>query len=366
MQENCGMTSPGGTGQGWWRRTTVGLAAAAVPPLQSLREQRDRYAALALAERVRADEAFRQLAEAGAALAASVLLTAGSTAGARPGPLPGTVIVGSRAEYEQVVAGGDHRREYEQRVLESLTPGHDWTAPIFCQACDAVRIVRGTWTDPTATVPNFRETLICPACGLNNRQRFTAALLETMLSDAPPGPVYLYEQVTAMYTWATGRLSRPVIGSEYLGHDVPGGAVVNGIRHEDALAMSFEDGSLAAILSTDVYEHVPDVEAALAEAARTLRPGGRLVVSIPFDTESDVTVRRAQLVGTQIEHLLPPEYHGNPVSGEGSLVFSNIGWDFLQRCREVGFEDVFGVCYWSPTLGYLGNGLQMVFIARRG
>ena len=39
------------------------------------------------------------------------------------------------------------------------------------------------------------------------------------------------------------------------------------------------DGSVDAVLSTQVLEHVPDVEVYLAECRRVLRPGGKLLLS---------------------------------------------------------------------------------------
>ena len=43
-----------------------------------------------------------------------------------------------------------------------------------------------------------------------------------------------------------------------------------------------KDGSLAAIVSTSVLEHVRHPEAFLAEAHRVLHPGGRLYIHVPF------------------------------------------------------------------------------------
>jgi SAM-dependent methyltransferase len=45
------------------------------------------------------------------------------------------------------------------------------------------------------------------------------------------------------------------------------------------------DGSMDAVLFADVLEHVPDPRHLLAEAARVLRPGGRLVACIPIEGE---------------------------------------------------------------------------------
>jgi SAM-dependent methyltransferase len=47
----------------------------------------------------------------------------------------------------------------------------------------------------------------------------------------------------------------------------------------DAQSLPFEDGSFDAAVAAWMLFHVPDVERALGELARVLRPGGRLVVA---------------------------------------------------------------------------------------
>jgi hypothetical protein len=46
---------------------------------------------------------------------------------------------------------------------------------------------------------------------------------------------------------------------------------------------------------------------------------------------------RERLAGDQIEFLMEPEYHGNPV-GSPSLVFETPGWNILERARRAGFS----------------------------
>jgi arsenite methyltransferase len=55
----------------------------------------------------------------------------------------------------------------------------------------------------------------------------------------------------------------------------------------DALALPFDGESFDAAVATQVYEYVADMPAALAEARRVLRPGGRLLV---LDTDWDSIV----------------------------------------------------------------------------
>ena len=55
----------------------------------------------------------------------------------------------------------------------------------------------------------------------------------------------------------------------------------------DAAALPFQDQSFEAVVSTQVYEYVPDIPGALAEAARVLKPGGLLAL---LDTDYDSLV----------------------------------------------------------------------------
>jgi SAM-dependent methyltransferase len=46
--------------------------------------------------------------------------------------------------------------------------------------------------------------------------------------------------------------------------------------------LPYADGSFDTVLCTQVLEHVPDAELAMAEIARVLRPGGHALVTVPF------------------------------------------------------------------------------------
>jgi ubiquinone/menaquinone biosynthesis C-methylase UbiE len=89
----------------------------------------------------------------------------------------------------------------------------------------------------------------------------------------------------------------------------PGCAPVE-IRSGTATELPYPDGHFDAITSTQVYEYVNDMPAALAEASRVLRPGGRLLI---LDTDWDSLVWRCDdraLMGRVLaawdEHLADP------------------------------------------------------------
>lgn len=50
----------------------------------------------------------------------------------------------------------------------------------------------------------------------------------------------------------------------------------------DGRRLPFQSASVDTVLATEVLEHVPDPERCLAEFHRVLRPGGRLLLTVPF------------------------------------------------------------------------------------
>ena len=269
-------------------------------------------------------------------------------------------VMRSRAEFERVGAGCGERIAYEACLAEAGRGRDAWTVAGFCQVCRDAVDLHVDWEWSSDGQPNWREQLVCPRCGLNSRRRFMAQFLRHHAR----GAVYLYEQVTAFNSWADDALDE-VIASEYLGPGVPGGTVIQGVRHEDALALSLADASLSVLVSNDVFEHVPDIDRALREAARVLAPDGLLLFSIPFHSGRDETVKRAEIRDGRLVDLLPPVFHGNPISDQGSLVFYDHGWDILDRCLAAGFADACAIGFWSALYGYLGSGLQTIFAATR-
>ena len=49
----------------------------------------------------------------------------------------------------------------------------------------------------------------------------------------------------------------------------------------DALALPYPDGTFDVVIASEILEHVPDDESAIAELVRVLRPGGSLAVTVP-------------------------------------------------------------------------------------
>lgn len=269
---------------------------------------------------------------------------------------------GSHADYWAVRNARPERWALRTRI-EAALGAYRSMAP-FGFVCP----VDGHWVtlapDPNdAASGNWREGLSCPRCRLIARLRFCLA---TLYADLPTDArIYLTEQATFAYQ-VTKRRYRHTIGSEYV-LDPDRRAALDGflqtltgdpderLRCEDVTALTLPSASIDAIGCFEVLEHVPDYPRALAELARVLRPGGTLLITVPFRLDRESTLVRArQAADGRVEHIEPPEYHGDPVSG-GVLCFYHFGWDLLDRLRALGFVAVELLDAWSPALGLLGD-----------
>jgi SAM-dependent methyltransferase len=270
--------------------------------------------------------------------------------------------IGSYEEWQEFIS--THKAELgAQRAYEQALFGgrSEFTVSGYCSGCDCVRPLKVDLNWGDGRYPNWRERLEC-TCGLNNRIRASLQILADLIPDPSCARVYATEQVTALFAQLRKRYPLAV-GSEFIRDGTTRGHLnAAGIRHEDVTALTFPTGSMDAVLSFDVLEHVPGYIVALREMARVLRPGGTLLASFPFDTGKTHTEIRAS-VGSDgtINHHLPPEYHGDPVDNSGCLCFQVFGWSVFDDLRAAGFVDARTVLYWSPDCGYLGpNQMQIV------
>ncbi|MBN1246290.1 MAG: methyltransferase domain-containing protein [Anaerolineae bacterium] len=63
----------------------------------------------------------------------------------------------------------------------------------------------------------------------------------------------------------------------------PATGAYNAVQQAQGAAMPYRDSYFGTVLSNSVVEHIPDLEPVLLEAARVLRPEGRLILTVPSD-----------------------------------------------------------------------------------
>ena len=257
------------------------------------------------------------------------------------------------------------REDYQNRLLEDSKP---FSVSSYCYVCRQYMQMlvdySYSYKKNGVLIPNWRESVVCPLCGMNNRMRASIHLFEQLIKPEKESGIYISEQTTALYKWFVTNYSN-VAGSEYLGNSIPHGKTNGGgIRNESFTGLSFPDNEFDSIISLDVFEHVPDFRKAFSECFRVLRLGGSLFFTVPFEVTSEKNIIRAVMKDNhEVEYLLPPEYHGDPLSSEGCLAFYCFGWEMLGQLREAGFAQASAYLYWNREFGYLGDE-QLVFIAR--
>lgn len=190
-------------------------------------------------------------------------------------------------------------------------------------------------TETKVDGPNYRERLLVK--GLNSRQRAILELLaaEPGIGRHGPAKIFAPEAVTRLALEMRGRFPY-FLGSEFAA-DAETRERLYPVQIENLEALTLRSGAFDGVFTCDVLEHVVDLNACLRELARVLRPGGVMISTHPFTWRAEHRCRAIMRDGV-VEHLAPPEFHGNPVSAKGSLVFTVPGWQILDDCRQAGFQ----------------------------
>lgn len=263
-------------------------------------------------------------------------------------------IIRSMEEFQALKAEWGSKTEYEETITALCQEESEVYIEGFCEVCgrDTKFLVDMKWSN--GKVVNFRERCVCGQCQLNNRIRYMVAYVLRYYSEGKK--IYMCEQVTPAFR-AVSKLVKEgdLVGSEYLGNNYSSGSMINNVMHQDVMNLSFDTESFDIYVSADVLEHVWDWRKAIKEAYRVLRKGGRMFLSIPFWDKNEYSIERAKWDGEKNVFLKEPVYHGDPLTKEGALVYTDFGWDVLEFIKECGFSDVYIKAYYSKKYGYLGT-----------
>jgi len=130
------------------------------------------------------------------------------------------------------------------------------------------------------------------------------------------------------------------------------------IRHEDILALSYASESFNIVLHSDTLEHVFDIDRALIEIWRILKPGGVSIFSIPIVRDGRPTIARVSLQNGELLHNKLPSYHGGSYQTTRQyLVCYEFGEDFIPRLKNHGFQ--------VTLIEGAGNPMAVTFIAQK-
>lgn len=182
----------------------------------------------------------------------------------------------------------------------------------------------------------LRDHLLCSNCRSIPRER---ALMAVINATYPNWRELIIHESSPGNRGASVRLQKDCPGyvsSQYYPRGARG-AVIDGSRNEDLEAQTFADASLDLVVTQDVMEHIYDPARAFSEIARTLKPGGAHIFTVPIINKHKPTEVWARL-GADGEPVFlgTPEYHGNPVDPKGSPVTMHWGFDIVEFIREHG------------------------------
>ena len=252
----------------------------------------------------------------------------------------------SHASFQELRENDSDIFDERYRREQSLATRHsEITLPGTCAVCLEVTCFHSPTVGGSATadghiVPNWRETQRC-ACEdrLNSRERALLHLgMPHLEAWAPPASL-----------GASPRFARRLTAMAPAAQHWPAFAATAG-----ALALPAQAGSLTTIFCPDHLQSVPLLDAALAELARILMPGGILLFTVPLAIAETITK-------TDLSRV--PTLEGRPPPRTANQVHV-IGWDIQDRAHQAGFADCIAHCYWSEELGYLGP-YNLAFLATR-
>lgn len=193
----------------------------------------------------------------------------------------------------------------------------------YCHAC-------GRDTNFVAYEDWWRDHYVCAHCGSIPRERAIMYCVEKFF---PNWKDLIIHESSPVDRGTSKRLrleARNYMPSQYF-PDISPGVTHESVRCENLEKLTFADNSIDLHISQDVFEHIFDPAQAFREIARTLKPGGAHIFTTPLVNKAAPTKWCAQMnQDGSIMHLIdPPEYHGNPVSADGSLVTVHWGYDIV-------------------------------------
>lgn len=231
-----------------------------------------------------------------------------------------------------------------------------------CPICerDTVFEAHGPW---------LRGTLVCKTCPGGSVPRERAVALG--LNEARPNWRTLAIHESSPAERGISRKMKSECSQYTPSHffaDAPRGSMVGAFRNEDLEQQSFASATFDIVVTIDVFEHLFDPRTALNEIHRTLRPGGVMISAFPMKKgqAASASWRAKRNPDGSIQHLLPEQYHGNPISAEGSLVTVDYGYDVHLLFAEWAPFDVRVMRFADRRAGILGEFTDVVVCEKRG
>lgn len=215
------------------------------------------------------------------------------------------------------------KTKIKQKLLVHFLP-HKFYFEVkgFCPCCDKNVTFKAekSW---------LRDNFLCSNCGCIPRERALMLIIEKYYPNWKELSIHETSPGNRGASIKLKQNCKNYITSQYYPNQ-PFGTIINGSRNEDMENQTFADESFDIVVSQDVIEHIYQPDKAFSEIARTLKPGGAHIFTVPIVNKHNKTERWAKK-GTNNEpvFLNEPEYHGNPIDPKGSPVTFHWGYDIV-------------------------------------
>ena len=229
----------------------------------------------------------------------------------------------------------------------------------WCPICERA-------TTFSATEVWLRDHYLCEECHSLPRERALMVALQTRFPDWRRLRIH---ESSPELRGLSAKLARECPGyvpSQY-DPDTPCGTLEPGgrWRSEDLEQQAFASGCFDVVITQDVFEHIFDTDAAFREVQRTLRPGGAHLLTTPLVRAEAASRRRAERAADGVRHLEPPEFHGNPMSADGSLVTWDWGYDIVEQIHACTGDEARRIMVTIPAFGMVAAYLDVIVVERR-
>jgi len=265
--------------------------------------------------------------------------------------------------FREFIAAAHNRRKLFNAQAPNAT-GVDATSVVvfqnegWCPICEA-RVTfsaRNSW---------FRDHYLCDQCGSIPRERALMRVIQTRYPNWRDLTIHEGSPGNRGASVKLAQQCRSYTASQYDPHLGFGNTHPNaGYRSENLEDQTFPDKAFDLVVTQDVFEHIFDAPMAFMEIARTLRPGGAHIFTTPLVNKDKPSERWASISDAGIVYHHPPEYHGNPMSVEGSLVTWHWGEDIVTHIKNASGLDTQVVALDDLKMGIRAEYIEVLVTTR--
>lgn len=217
----------------------------------------------------------------------------------------------------------------------------------------------------TSTCCWFRDHLKCSGCGSIPRERALALVLSRSFPRWRRARIHESSPADRGISPKLQRECGAYVPTHFFPDEEPG-SVARGVRNENLERQTFEDNVFDLVITLDVMEHVGAPDQVMREVCRTLVPGGSYLFTVPTYEGKVESERRARYrADGSVEHLAEPEYHGNPISDDGTLVTFHYGYDLPALIHQWSGLDVEVVRFHDHRHGLIGAMTEVYTCTKR-